>query len=412
MSDNNGVVVIESVLSVQAEPVVTFDFAAVSAVYPWFADLAEDVQNAAREQWQEAAVDDATLMPTDGMDDQEQWEKGLESWMHDRDTVNGEAEIERCEADYNATVKAAIKVGDDVATGKQRLGVLCHHALKVYMEPNHARGTPYKRAAVLKEMLVDLRDSMDSTEELGSYVRYGACSAVLFGTTKELPVVGRDGITRAKLSKDVKAMPWTIITALSPLVQKTASDIEERWQVLPHVSADVRTLVESIKADSKMPRATIGDAVAKLCHENALAEVAKNPHNKAAAKEAEKWEAKLPEADASEEVDVKQPQGDAGTVDVVETPAPTPNAPQSLINPPMPPAEDTGDINMDAELGKTIGSMLMDDCEDPIAVLRSQFRAMLDDGGMDEAQTLCIKGMLTLAARHAAGQQTTVEESK
>lgn len=332
---NNGVVV--DVVTVDA-PVVdvasmavaskpaSWDHGAVAKVYPWFGTLPAPMQEAARDQWMEAAVEDATLLPTDGMDDRDQWEKALEAWVKCRDTVVSEAELEADEQDYAATMKQAVRIANGIAGDKQVLAVLCHHALRIYLAPNSARKVPYKRRDVMGEMMVDLRDSMDSVTELAEYVRYGACSAVLFGATKATPIVGRDGIVRAKLGNGVKAMPWTIITALSPLVVKSGSDTEEQWAVLPHVADEVRTLVESVKADAKMPRSTISAEVERLRLANGKAEVSRNPHNKAAAAEVAKLEAKL--ADKAE-ADVEETAVETVAVETVAVP--TPETPVSVV---------------------------------------------------------------------------------
>lgn len=409
MSENNGVVVVEvnGVPSVETpvqapEAVVTFDFVAVGAAYPWFAKLPEAMQNAARDQWNEAAAEDATVMPTEGMDDQAQWEKALEAWAKERDTVMSEVDAERCEADYQATVKQLVKHTSSVAEGKQRVSVLVSHALTMRLAPNRTRKVVIKRRDAIHELYMKCHDTIDGVDEVTNYGRYGAAMRVLFGATVDKPIIGKDGICRPKATGDVKPMPWTTITALSPLVVKTGSDTEETWQVLAHVSEDVRTLVESVKADG-LPRSTIMDNVAKLCHANATAEVTANPANKAAAKEAEKWAAKLPDADG-ETVEVEAAQGEAGTVEVaaVEAPAPTPATPGSLINPPQAPEGD--ELTSAAAIGQSMGEMLMGDDVDPIEALRSMFRTMLDDGGLDADQSKCVQAMMIHAARHASAK--------
>lgn len=383
MSENNGVVVVEvnGVPSVETpvqapEAVVTFDFVAVGAAYPWFAKLPEAMQNAARDQWNEAAAEDATVMPTDGMDDQAQWEKALEAWVKERDTVMSEVDAERCEADYQATVKQLVKHTASVAEGKQRVSVLVSHALTMRLAPNRTRKVQIKRRDAVHELYMKCHDTIDGVDEVNNYGRYGAAMRVLFGATVDKPIIGKDGICRPKATGDVKPMPWTTITALSPLVVKTGSDTEETWQVLAHVSEDVRTLVESVKADG-LPRSTIMDNVAKLCHANATAEVTANPANKAAAKEAEKWAAKLPDADG-ETVEVEAAQGEAGTVEVaaIEAPTPTPATPGSLINPPQAP-EDEDEVSVD-NMALAMHEYLQD-AGDAVSKVWAQFLEVVKD---------------------------------
>lgn len=392
MSETNGTVVSVDVAvetPVVPSPVTTWDTAAVVAVHPWFAELPVPMQEAARAQWVEASADDATLLPTDGMEDRGGYEKALEAWVKSRDTVMSEAEVEACDADYEATIKAAVKTSESVASDKLRLAVLCHHALRVRLAPNPARkGPKYKRGDVLGEMVHDMRDTIDSVTEVADYVRYGACAATLFGATKATPIIGRDGIVRSKLTNGVKAMPWTIITALSPLVVKSGSNEVETWTVLTHVADGVRELVDSIKADAKMPRATIANAVEALRLANAKAEVQRNPHNKAAAAEVTKLETKL--ADKAVEVDASTPV----TVEVS-----TPATPASLITVEAD-GEDAG--RTDAEADAFDMHEVLTTSANSVATWVAFLETCKDDADMDaDIKSDCIAMLLRRSNRNA-----------